>query len=142
MAHFIDDKCIGCTACVNVCPTDAITGDRKALHVINMNVCIDCGSCARICPVTAIADQNGIFHPRISRRQDWPKPVISKESCTGCSFCVDICPFDCLTLEGDRFMSTALLNRPEACVGCKECEEVCAKSAIVVLAPHEITSVA
>jgi formate hydrogenlyase subunit 6/NADH:ubiquinone oxidoreductase subunit I len=142
MPHFIDEKCIGCTACVNVCPTDAISGERQALHVIDPDLCIDCSSCARICPVLAISDQNGVYVPRIPKRADWPKPVVIEENCTGCSFCVDICPWDCLALvEGDadgHFMNNiARLVKPDSCVGCKECEEVCAKAAIVVLSKEE-----
>lgn len=129
MVHFIDERCIGCTACVSVCPTDAITGERKELHVIDPRLCIDCGTCARICPVLSIADQNGVYHPRIPKRADWPKPVIDWDSRTGCNFCVDICPFDCLALEDEQFQSAAVRIRPDACVGRKECEEVCGKGA-------------
>ena len=54
-AYVIDEgKCIGCTACVRVCPTGAITGERKKPHSINPQLCISCG-CADKCPVKAIA---------------------------------------------------------------------------------------
>ncbi|MFS8572071.1 MAG: 4Fe-4S binding protein, partial [Clostridia bacterium] len=43
MAHTITADCIGCTACVKVCPVDAITGVNKELHHINPALCIDCG---------------------------------------------------------------------------------------------------
>jgi NADP-reducing hydrogenase subunit HndC len=55
-AYVIDEgKCIGCTACVRVCPTGAITGERKKPHSINPQLCISCGACADKCPVKAIA---------------------------------------------------------------------------------------
>ncbi len=45
--------CIGCTKCVQVCPSDAITmQDKKAL--IDHSECLVCGACARVCPVKAI----------------------------------------------------------------------------------------
>ena len=55
LPYWIDkDICIGCTACVNECPVDAISGERKEPHVIDEDVCISCGACAEICPVDAI----------------------------------------------------------------------------------------
>ncbi len=141
MSHYIDEKCIGCTACINVCPTEAIAGERKVQHTIDPDLCIDCGACARVCPALSIADQFGDYKPRVAKRQDWPKPVVYEDLCTGCNFCVDICPWDCLELSGDGAMfGTAVLVKPMACVGCRECEEVCAKGAILVLDPHQVAS--
>lgn len=135
MAHFITDTCIGCTACVRVCPTDAITGERKELHVIDPELCIDCGACENACPVECIENQHGVMLPRIAKRADWPKPVVHEELCTGCNFCVDVCPFDCLELTGPQMMGIAELVKPMQCVACYQCEEVCAKGAIEVLPP-------
>lgn len=50
----ITDKCIGCTACKNVCPVDCISGERKSLHEIDQKECIKCGACIDKCPVNAI----------------------------------------------------------------------------------------
>lgn len=143
MAHVINEKCIGCNACVAVCPTEAISGERKQQHRIDPVLCIDCDACVRTCPVLAIADQFGVYKPRIPKRAQWPKPVVDPVACSGCDFCVEICPFNCLELAGEGpFFGTAVLTRPNACVGCKECEEVCAKGAILVLAPGEVHPVA
>lgn len=141
MAHFIDDKCIGCTACVSVCPTESISGARNQIHYIDPKTCIDCDACVRACPVLAIADQHGEYKARIAKRSNWPKPVIDPVACTGCELCVDICPFDCLEMAGGaestQFLSIAVLTKPDKCVGCSECEEVCAKGAINVLSKDE-----
>ncbi len=51
--QILADNCTGCTACVRVCPTEAIrVRDRKAQ--IDPNRCIDCGNCVTICPFHAI----------------------------------------------------------------------------------------
>jgi len=50
----ITEKCIGCTACKNVCPVDCISGERKSLHEIDQSECIKCGACIDKCPVNAI----------------------------------------------------------------------------------------
>ena len=54
------DKCIGCVACSQVCPTLAIRV-RENLARVNAELCIDCGECERVCPV-------GIPLNRINRK--------------------------------------------------------------------------
>jgi Fe-S-cluster-containing hydrogenase component 2 len=46
------DECVGCGACVEVCPQEAITMDDIA--IIDVNECIDCGACVDECPNGAI----------------------------------------------------------------------------------------
>lgn len=50
----LEDACIGCTICAKVCPTDAITGVVKKLHVIDQEKCIKCGQCFDKCKFKAI----------------------------------------------------------------------------------------
>jgi len=52
MAHKITDDCIACGACIEECPTDAISeGD---IYVIDADNCTDCGTCVEVCPSEAI----------------------------------------------------------------------------------------
>ena len=48
------DKCIGCTLCKKVCPTDAIAGEVKQKHVIDLEKCVKCGACVDKCKFKAI----------------------------------------------------------------------------------------
>ncbi len=44
-----EDRCIGCTSCLKVCPTEAIRIIDGKARIIDER-CIDCGECIRICP--------------------------------------------------------------------------------------------
>lgn len=50
---FRKDFCIGCSHCMNVCPTRAIR-IREGKAELKDNYCVDCGECYRVCPVGAI----------------------------------------------------------------------------------------
>ena len=54
LQYLIIDKCRGCTACKRVCPTDAISGEVKKLHVIDQEKCVKCGACMETCKFAAI----------------------------------------------------------------------------------------
>ena len=48
------ERCTGCGACVDVCPTEAISlGNGRA--VIDASACTACGLCVQECPTDAIS---------------------------------------------------------------------------------------
>jgi len=47
--------CIGCAACLPVCPTDAIIGAAKRMHTVIAEACTGCELCIIACPVDCIA---------------------------------------------------------------------------------------
>jgi NADH:ubiquinone oxidoreductase subunit F (NADH-binding)/(2Fe-2S) ferredoxin/Pyruvate/2-oxoacid:ferredoxin oxidoreductase delta subunit len=62
VTFFIEpDKCIGCLLCLKNCPTKAVSGALKKVHVIDQAACIKCGACFNVCPakVQAVAKFTG-----------------------------------------------------------------------------------
>jgi ferredoxin len=135
MAYFIIETCIGCTACTNRCPTDAIRGERKTLHVIDPDLCIDCGACGVVCPTEAIFDDQRRVTLLLKKPQR-PVAFVDDLACTGCDKCAEHCPFDCLHLEETAgaeagFFAVMRVEEPK-CTGCRECVKACPYDAIFV----------
>ncbi len=50
----IEDKCTGCGVCVQVCPQNAVSGEKRKIHTIDQELCIRCGSCLDACKFEAV----------------------------------------------------------------------------------------
>ena len=50
------DRCTLCGRCTAVCPVNAISGERKELHVIDEEICTRCGVCYNVCKFDAIEE--------------------------------------------------------------------------------------
>ena len=48
--YILPDKCQGCLICLRDCSVEAISGDKRMVHVIDQSKCIKCGVCLEVCP--------------------------------------------------------------------------------------------
>ena len=54
LARIDESRCIGCVACIRVCPVDAIVGARQRMHTVIESECTGCELCVTACPVDCI----------------------------------------------------------------------------------------
>ena len=75
MVSIVNDACIKCKACVDVCPVSAFH-EGDTMLVINPDTCISCGVCIPECPQGAISDEAQADEKWIKynaeKSQEWP----------------------------------------------------------------------
>src|SRR5512140_273964 len=49
-----DDRCIGCEACIDVCPTEVLDLVEHKVRVARFSDCVQCEQCANACPTQAL----------------------------------------------------------------------------------------
>lgn len=54
------DKCVGCGACLTVCPHRVFLLQGKKAIIAERDACMECGACALNCPVKAIRVDSGV----------------------------------------------------------------------------------
>ena len=54
------ERCVGCGACVVVCPHRIFSLEAGRLEINDPDLCMECGACARNCPVQAITVDAGV----------------------------------------------------------------------------------
>jgi NADH-quinone oxidoreductase subunit F len=74
--YIISDKCQGCGICARACPSEAIKGGKRMVHVIDQAKCVKCGTCLDVCPAkfSAVAISSGAPVKTLAE----PVPVGSK----------------------------------------------------------------
>ena len=71
VAFVNENLCIGCTKCFKRCPTDALVGANRQIHVVIKDACTGCGKCVEVCPTESLSLRNV---PVTLETWHWPKP--------------------------------------------------------------------
>jgi heterodisulfide reductase subunit A len=70
IAHVMEELCVGCQGCIDVCPYGAIVyNEEKAKAEINEVLCKGCGACAATCPSASIR-LDGFRHDQLYAQID------------------------------------------------------------------------
>ena len=72
VARIDEDRCIGCTLCIQACPVDAILGAQRQMHTVIEDLCTGCDLCVDPCPVDCI-DMVPVATTTSNWR--WPRPI-------------------------------------------------------------------
>ncbi len=54
------DACVGCEACVDVCPHGVFRMEAGTARIETRGACMECGACALNCPAGALAVKAGV----------------------------------------------------------------------------------
>ncbi len=76
MPSVVNDSCVLCKSCVDVCPVGAFhEGDTQM--VVDPDTCIDCGVCIGECPQGAIANSDDADEKWVAfnaeKSKEWPE---------------------------------------------------------------------
>lgn len=74
LASIDEAFCTGCTKCFKACPTDAIVGANKQIHVVIGKACTGCSKCRDVCPEDCISLQGEAI---TLDNWNWSKPMVA-----------------------------------------------------------------
>ena len=80
VAFIHEERCIGCTKCILVCPTDCIIGAPKRLHTVIANACVGGAVCIEVCPTDCIEMVPASLQDATVQSWKWPKPSSPQQS--------------------------------------------------------------
>ncbi len=73
--EIIDSACTACGICRKQCPTQAISGAKKTVHVLDQAKCIQCGVCFDACKYGSVRVVSGKYERICEKTKGKLKPV-------------------------------------------------------------------
>ena len=124
-----EQRCIGCTLCIQACPVDAIVGASKLMHTVIESECTGCNRCLPPCPVDCIdiVDMPGDKQPPSMHE---PGFALEHFPCIRCGDCARACPEMLAPQELYRLVADAQIELAceaglDACTECGDCNAAC-----------------
>jgi NADH:ubiquinone oxidoreductase subunit F (NADH-binding)/(2Fe-2S) ferredoxin/Pyruvate/2-oxoacid:ferredoxin oxidoreductase delta subunit len=77
--EIVDEMCTACGICRKECPTEAITGAKKTLHVLDQDKCIRCGVCFDACKYGSVRVVSGGYSRTSEQTKFKLRPVLGEE---------------------------------------------------------------
>lgn len=108
----VDENCIACGECVNVCEYSSIVLDGLASYSIDTTKCNECKACVPVCTPGAITIP-GITY------------TIEVNNCTTCEKCETACPEKAITITASGTAQSSYAITKSKCVGCGDCIAQC-----------------
>jgi Fe-S-cluster-containing hydrogenase component 2 len=136
---FRPDYCIGCQACLLICPLNHegvigydlsrifwISGGFEEVNKGKPAFCVQCANpkCYYACPVDAIYIDNKTG-----------ASCIDPEKCNGCKKCIEACPFNPPRINFDSKRGIAI--KCDLCGGDPKCVEICPNEALSYVRKEE-----
>ncbi|MGD9265391.1 MAG: electron transport complex subunit RsxB [Lysobacterales bacterium] len=124
-----EQRCIGCTLCIQACPVDAIVGASKLMHTVIESECTGCNRCLPPCPVDCIEIVSG---PRYTQPVSASGRDLApaQSPCIRCGDCASACPEDLAPHELYKLVANGRIETAgetslDACTECGECNAAC-----------------
>ena len=80
-----EKKCIGCNACIEVCPHGVFAMQENKAVIAEKDLCMECGACAKNCPRGAITVKAGVGCAKafINSKLTGKEPCCGTDGCCG-----------------------------------------------------------
>lgn len=121
--------CTGCSACISVCPRDALSYDGNKAVQVDEELCVGCGLCVKACPRKIISlhtAQEPFLVKCANRERGADARSVCDRSCIGCGLCSKNCPSQAV-----RIVDFCAVIDETACLSCGNCVIKCPRGVII-----------
>ncbi|MBS9778835.1 MAG: 4Fe-4S dicluster domain-containing protein [Campylobacteraceae bacterium] len=129
--NYVYEKCIGCTACGNACPSNAINvkmnqDKTKLVWEFNCGRCIFCGRCDEVCPTGAVMlseqFENAVKFDKDNLKENGELDLEKCEVCDKVFTTKRLIAYDLQRLKGVGWSDEVLKQKAQFIKTCPDCK--------------------